>query len=278
MMFYQFNVCYQVPLGLNMMSGPDPQPLKFKMKAPRKQKVKSRSERERMRLDRQPERKKKREEWLSRRAKKRKEEKLAREESGEPEVSKAKAKRNPKSNHGKEQIDAIILKLLGKSHKSEKVSVKGKKKEAEKKKGETQQGADQMKWKPGMKEEAGEGWQEERKLRKEAESKRSSKKKETTDSTIPKTEKTENEATSSKEEMVLEDIGSDPEADWKKSPEPMTQSSDSDAEPSSDQTSENLAAKSKHKRYVKRSAKGPILQLTAVTKRRKSSQEKLNGL
>ena len=93
-------------------------------------------------------------------------------------------------------------------------------------------------------------------MRQEAESKRNSKEKETTDSTVPKTEKTENEATSSKEEMVLEDIGSDPEADWKKSPEPMTQSSDSDAEPSSDQTSENLAAKSKHKRYVKRSAKG----------------------
>ena len=265
-MFHQFNVCYQVPLGLNMMSGPDPRPLKFKkMKAPRKQKVKSRSERERMRLDRQPERKKKREEWLNRRAKKREEEKLARAESGEPEVTKAKAKRNPKSNHGKEQIDAIILKLLGKSHKSEKVCVKGKKKKAEKKKGETQQGADQMKWKPGMKEEAGEGWQEERKLRQEAESKRSSKEKETTDSTIPKTEMTENEATSSKEEMVLEDIGSDPEADWKKSPEPMTQSSDSDAglkssiseaELSSDLKEENLSAKSKHKRYVKRSAKG----------------------
>ena len=67
--------------------------------------------------------------------------------------------------------------------------------------------------------------------------------------------------------MVLEDIGSDPEADWKKSPEPMTQSSDSDAglkssiseaELSFDQTDENFAAKSKRKRYVKRSTKEHI--------------------
>ena len=107
--------------------------LKFKEVKAKKKKVKSRAEAERERKDKRPERQKKREEWLQRRAKRREEKKLC---NTEPEVIKAK-RPTRKSNHGTEQIDSTILKLLRKSQKSKKVTAKSR---AEK-------------WRHGMREE-----------------------------------------------------------------------------------------------------------------------------
>ena len=111
--------------------------LKFKEVKAKKKKVKSRAEAERERKDKRPERQKKREEWLQRRAKRREEKKLC---NTEPEVIKAK-RPTRKSNHGTEQIDSTILKLLRKSQKSKKVTAKSR---AEK-------------WRHGMREERHEG-------------------------------------------------------------------------------------------------------------------------
>ena len=274
------------------MFGPDPHPLKMmklkKMRTMRK-KVKSRSELEKRRKPLKQERQKRREEKKQKRAARREEEKERRAEGGEVKVTKVKAKRDSKSNHGKEQVDGIILKLLGKSHKSKRTAGKDKNKVVEKKKPKTQEERVGTKWKPGMKEEAGERWQKERKLKQKAESKRSSKKEENPNSTMPKTEKDKSVATSSEDGVVIEDVGSDPEADLLDKPKgsvdrgafqpafeetltskhpspppsakPVTQSSDSDAwltssssddEASSDHQEEKHSAKSKPKRYLKR--------------------------
>ena len=153
--------------------------MKFKEVKAKRAKVKSRAEVERARQRRKAERKKRRADWLQRRADRREEEKHRRAENGEPQVTKARSKRDPMSHHGTESVDATILKLLGKSHKSRKVVGKGKR--VEKKKVETQQGPEGTKWRPGMREEASEGWQEERRLKQQAGAERSTKEKETTD-------------------------------------------------------------------------------------------------
>ena len=118
------------------------------MKA-KKKKVKSRAVAEKERKDRRPERQKKREEWLQRRARegrRREEEKKSRAERGEPEGKKAKRSVR-KSSHGTEEVDAIILKVLRRSHKSNKVATKVKDKMVAKEKvaGST--------WRHGMREE-----------------------------------------------------------------------------------------------------------------------------
>ena len=154
--------------------------VKFKEVKAKRTKVKSRAEVERARQRRKAERQKRRADWLQRRADRRKEEKHRRAENGEPQVTKARSKRDPMSHHGTESVDTTILKLLGKSHKPKKVSGKGKTNKVEKKKVETQQGPEGPRWKPGVREEAREGWQEERKLKQQAEAESSSKKKKTT--------------------------------------------------------------------------------------------------
>ena len=127
---------------------------KFKTPWARKKKeVKSKAEAERDRKSNQPERQWKRDERLKRRAERREEEKQLRAERGEPPVVKAKSKRDAKSHHGAEQVDAIILKLLGKSIKSQKVTRKGKQSVVGKKKVDAQQ---ETQWKPGMRPEGGE--------------------------------------------------------------------------------------------------------------------------
>ena len=155
-------------------------PPKFKEVKAKRKKVKSRAEAERTRKSEKAERKKMRAARLQRRAARREEEKQRRAERGEPLVTKTRSKRDPKSHHGTESVDTTILKLLGKSHKSKKVAGKGKTNKVEKKKIETQQGPEGTKWKPGMREEPREGWQEERKLKQQAEVESSSKKKKTT--------------------------------------------------------------------------------------------------
>ena len=139
----------QMPPGLNLMFGPDPLPLPLKLKrtkTPRK-KVKSRAEAEKMRKSQRPERQKeesrRRAEKLKRRASRREEEKKSRAERGEPEVLKSK-KSTRKSSHGTEEVDAIILKVLGRSQKTKKVAPKPKAEKVE---------VAGTKWRHGMREE-----------------------------------------------------------------------------------------------------------------------------
>ena len=165
---------------------PGPSPVKFKEVKAKRQKIKSRAEAERVRKSKKAARKVRREARLQRRADKREEEKQRRAEKGEREVTKTRTKRDPKSHHGTESVDITILKLLGKSQKSKKVAGKGKASGVEKKKVETQKWLEGTKWKPGMREEPREGWQEERRLK----------------------QKKKPEVG-----MVLEDLGSDHEAD-----------------------------------------------------------------
>ena len=104
-----------------------------------------------MRSRKREERKQKREERLLMRAQRREEEKQRKAEMGEPVEAKVKAKRDAKSHHGTEQVDATIIKLLGRSHKShKKVAVKSKSKD---KKVEE---VAAPKWRHGMREERNE--------------------------------------------------------------------------------------------------------------------------
>ena len=64
----------------------------------------------------------------------RKEERQRRAETGEPIVMKVKSKRDPKVHNGSEQVDSIILKVLGKSSKSKRVAGNGKQSVVRKKK------------------------------------------------------------------------------------------------------------------------------------------------
>ena len=100
-------------------------PPKFKKTKKTKRKVTSRSKgesRSKVQRDRKrEERKEKREERLKDKAQRREEEKKRRAETGERFEIKVKAKRDFKSNHGAEHVDATILKLLGKTQKSKKV-------------------------------------------------------------------------------------------------------------------------------------------------------------
>ena len=122
---HPFKQCFQGPPGLSFASGPDFPSPKFKEVKAKRRKVKSRAVAEKERKNKRPERQKEREEWLQRRAKRREEEKKSRAERGEPEEKKAK-KGARKSNHGTEQIDATILKVLGRSRKTKKVASKPK--------------------------------------------------------------------------------------------------------------------------------------------------------
>ena len=176
---HPFKQCFQGPPGLSFASGPDFPSPKFKEVKAKRMKVKSRAVAEKERKRKRPERQKEREARLQRRAKRREENEKSRTEREEPVVAKTKAKRNSRSHHGAEQVDAVILKLLGKSHKSKGAAGKGKKGVVNKEKVDTMQGTVGMKWKPGMREEAGEGWQLERKMKQKAEAEGSSKKKKT---------------------------------------------------------------------------------------------------
>ena len=100
----------------------------------------------------------KRKERLIRRAAMREEERQLREEKGDAEVVKKAKKRDQKCNHGTEQVDAVIRKLLGKSCKSKGVAGKGKKSVVGQKK-VNPKGAVGTKWRPGMKEEVGDRMQ-----------------------------------------------------------------------------------------------------------------------
>ena len=155
-------------------------PVKFKEVKAKKKKVKSRAERERARRSERLERQLRKEARLQRRTARREEEKQRRAERGEPQVTKTRSKRDPKSHHGTEMVDTTILKLLGKSHKSKKVAGKSKPIRVEMKKVGKQHGSEGAKWKPGMREEPREGWQEERRLKQQAEMESNSKKKKPT--------------------------------------------------------------------------------------------------
>ena len=147
--------CFQVP-GLSFA----PSSLQKFKKTPwarKKKSVKSKSEAERDRKLSQAERQMKREERLTRRAERREEKRQLRAERGEPPVTKAKSKRDPRRHHGSEQVDDIILKMLGKSVKSKKVTGKAKQSVVGRQdKVEMQQ---ETNWKPGMREVAGERMQ-----------------------------------------------------------------------------------------------------------------------
>ena len=125
-------------------------PPKFKKtKKKTKRKVTSRSKgesRSKVQRDRKRvERKKKREDRLLMRAKRREEEQQRKAVIGEPVVTKV-ANRDAKSHHGTEQVDATIVKLLGRSHKSQKrMAPKSKDKKVEEVAG--------PKWRHGMREE-----------------------------------------------------------------------------------------------------------------------------
>ena len=142
-----------------------------------KSRAKAEKERKNTREERQKERQRERKAKLQRRAKRREEREKSRAESGEP--VKVKAKRDLRTHHGAEQVDAAILKLLGKSYRSKKAVGKGKQGVVDKKKLDTMQGTVGTGWKPGTREEAGEGWQQERKLKQKAEAEKSKKKKKT---------------------------------------------------------------------------------------------------
>ena len=142
--------------GPDLPAGPDRldlPPMFKKTKRKTKGKVKSRSKGESrskvQRAKKGEERKKKREEWLLMRAQRRVEEKQRKAEMGEPVVKKVKAKRDPKSHHGAEQVDATIIKLLGRSHKSHK-------KMAPKSKDNNVEWVAGPKWRHGMREERNE--------------------------------------------------------------------------------------------------------------------------
>ena len=138
---HPFKRMFQGPPGLSFVPNlPSP---KFKEVKAKRRKVKSRAVAEKERKNKRPERQKEREKWLQRRAKRRAEEKKSRAERGEPEEKKAK-KGARKSNHGTEQIDATILKVLGRSRKTKKVASKPKAEKVE---------VVGPKWRHGMREE-----------------------------------------------------------------------------------------------------------------------------
>ena len=104
-------------------------------------------------------RKKKREDLLKTPAQRREEEKQRKGETSKP----LEAKRDTKSHHGVEQVDATILKVLGRSYKScKRVAPKIKKSDLQ---------VEELaapKWRPGMREERPESWCARAQLRKRA--------------------------------------------------------------------------------------------------------------
>ena len=175
-----------MPPGLAF--GPNLPPLKFKEVKTARRKVKSKSAMERARKAQRLERQKERKAWLQMRAKRREEEQQLRAEKGETKVTKAKRKTDPKSHHGTESVDTTILKLLGKSCKSKRVKGKGNKRVVvDKNKVQTEEVTLAAKWKPGMRKEVKEGWQEERRMKQQAKVETRFTKKKATDSTMPQT-------------------------------------------------------------------------------------------
>ena len=161
------------------MFGPDLPPVK--KNKPNRRKTKSFNGKSRKAIERRTferkERRRKKAERLQRIAEKnnakreeekqrREEEKQRRADTGEPLVMKVKSKRDPKVHDGLEQVDSIILNVLGKSSKSKRVAGKGKQSVVRKEKVDTQQDA---KWKPGMTEVAGERMQRRRPMKKSKE-------------------------------------------------------------------------------------------------------------
>ena len=135
----------------------------------KRRKVWSKAGSERKRKAKMPERKKKREELsrkkkredlLKTRTQRREEEKQRKEEAGESLVANKKAKRLLKSRHGAEQVDATILRLLGRSYKSCK-KVAPKSKNSDRKVEEVAA----AKWRHGMREERRESWSARAQLR-----------------------------------------------------------------------------------------------------------------
>ena len=116
----------------------------------KKKKVKSRAaaekERKNTRKERQRERRRERDARLQRRAKRREEEKKSRAERGEPDRKKVKRSVR-RSSHGTEEVDATILKVLGRSHKSKKVGSKVKDRMVEK------EVVARQTWRHGLREE-----------------------------------------------------------------------------------------------------------------------------
>ena len=113
----------------------------------KRKKKKSKEKAEKDRAARQFQRQEKlrrREEKLQRRAERREEEKKIRAEQGEPEVRKAE-RSTRKGNHCSEKVDAVILKVLGRSHKKTAPKSKDKKVKREEVAG--------PKWRHGMREE-----------------------------------------------------------------------------------------------------------------------------
>ena len=141
-----FTEYFQVPGGLEF--GPHLPPLKekdlVKMKR-KKKKSKEKAEKDRAaRLFQRQEKLRRRVEKLQRRAEKREEEKKIRAEQGEPEVRKAR-RSTRKGNHCSEKVDAVIFKVLGRSHKKTAPKSKDKKVRKEEVAG--------PKWRHGMREE-----------------------------------------------------------------------------------------------------------------------------
>ena len=181
MKLISFKCYFQMPTGLVFGPCRAPTPRFKKRKtasskawywseSEQKRKVWSKAGSERQRKAELPERKKKRDD-LSRKKKRedllktpeqrREEEKQRKEEARELVVRKKKAKRGLKSRLGAEQVDATILRLLGRSHKScKKVAPKSKKSDRK------VEEAAAAKWRHGMREERRESWSARAQLRK----------------------------------------------------------------------------------------------------------------
>ena len=181
MKLISFKLYFQMPTGLVFGPSRAPPPKFRRMKTAtrkpwywsqteKKRKLWSKSGSERQRKAELPERKKKREDLsrkkkredlLKTRKQRREEEKQRKEEAGEPLVTKVKAKRELKSHQGAEQVDATILRLLRRSHKScKKVTSKSKKSDLK---------IEELaapKWRHGMREERRESWSARAQLRK----------------------------------------------------------------------------------------------------------------
>ena len=138
---HPFKRMFQGPPGLSF--GPNLPSPKFKEVKAKQKKVKSRAAAEKERKNTRKERQREREDKLRRRAKRREEENQCK---AKPEVTKAK-KCTRKSNHGTEQVDIIILKLLRKSQKSRKEVSKSRANKAESPE------AARPNWRHGMREE-----------------------------------------------------------------------------------------------------------------------------
>ena len=178
MKLISFKLYFQMPTGLVFGPSRAPPPKFRRMKTAtrkpwywsqteKKRKLWSKSGSERKRKAELPERKKNRED-LSRKKKredrlKTREQRMEEEKQRKEEATKKKAKRDAKSHHGVEQVDATIFKVLGRSYKScKRVSLKSRKKSDQK------GGVEEIaapKWRHGMRKERRESWSARAQLR-----------------------------------------------------------------------------------------------------------------